>query len=175
MPTKRSTERAGTRPKLQDPYLLSKAYPEPTVCPTCSLVYHKKRWVRDGNLFQSVINTAEKHKCPACRKIEDHYVMGLVSITGTFFPTIKSEIVNIIHNHEKKEAIRNPLARIMSLNKKDNTIVVETTSDNLAIAIGKALERSHGGELNIQFGNDEQTARVNWHRDLEVGHKPTKK
>ena len=175
MPTKRSTERSGTRPKLNDPYLLSKAYPEPTICPICSLVYHKKRWVRDENLFQSVISTAEKHKCPACRKIEDHYVMGMVLITGTFFLTIKNEVINIIHNYEKKEAIRNPLARIMSLNQKNNTIVVETTSDNLAIAIGKALERSHGGELNIQFGNDEQIARVNWHRDLEVGNKRTRK
>jgi NMD protein affecting ribosome stability and mRNA decay len=175
MSVKQNTERYSERPKLKDPYLLSKAYPEPTICPTCGLVYHKKRWVRDENLLQSVSTTAEKHKCPACRKIEEHYVMGLVSITGTFFPTIKNEIINIIHNQEKKEIIRNPLARIISLNNKDNTIMVETTNDNLAIAIGKALERSHGGELNINYASNEQFARVNWHRDLEVGSKPTHK
>lgn len=168
MPIKRSTERSGTRPKLKDPYLLIKAYSEPTICPSCGLVYHKKRWFRDEHLLSEISAIAQKHNCPACRKIEDHYVMGLVSITGTFFPTIKNEIINIIRNHEKREATRNPLARIMSLNQKDNTIMVETTSDNLAIEIGKALKRAHGGDLKIQFGNDEQLARVNWHRDLEV-------
>jgi NMD protein affecting ribosome stability and mRNA decay len=175
MSAKQNTERYNERTKLRDPYLLSKAYPEPTICPTCGLVFHKKRWSRDEQILSIVSKVAEKHKCPACRKIEDHYVMGFVTITGTFVPTVKSEIINIIHNQEKKEQFRNPLARIMSLNNKDETIVVETTNDNLAIAIGKALNRSHGGELNVNYASNEQFARVNWHRDLEVGSKPTHK
>jgi NMD protein affecting ribosome stability and mRNA decay len=175
MPLKQNTERYSERTKLRDPYLLSKAYPEPTICPTCGLIFHKKRWLQDEKLARSVSKVAGKHKCPACRKIEDHYVMGFVSITGTFFLTIKKEIVNIIHNQEKKEKIRNPLARIMSLKEKDDMIMVETTNDNLAIAIGKALKRSHGGELSVNYGNNEQFARVIWHRDLKVGSKPTHK
>lgn len=165
MPLKRSTERSGPRPKLADPYLLSKAYPEPTICPTCGLVYHKKRWLRDEHIKQEVEEIAEKHKCPACRKIEDHYVMGLVTISGTFVPTIKQEIVNLIHNQEKKESLRNPLARIMSLNIKEG-ITVETTTENLALAIGKALHRSHDGTLDISFAQDDKMVRVHWHRDL---------
>jgi NMD protein affecting ribosome stability and mRNA decay len=175
MSAKQNTERYNERTKLRDPYLLSMAYAEPTICPTCGLVFHKKRWSYNEKFLSTVSKAAEKHKCPACRKIEDHYVMGFVSITGTFVPTIKKEIVNIIHNQEKKEQVRNPLARIMSLNNKDDKIMVETTNDNLAIAIGKALNRSHGGELNINYANNEQFARVNWHRDLEVGSKPTRK
>ena len=175
MSIKSGTERYDQRLKLNDPYLSSKAYSEPTVCPKCGLVYHKKRWVRDENLFQTVADQAQKHKCPACRKIEDHYFMGMVTITGNFFPTIKPEIINIIRNQEKKEIARNPLARIMSLNNKKNMITVETTNDNLAEAIGKALERSHHGKLGIDLSRDSKFARVNWHRDLENGPKSSHK
>ncbi|MCX8014532.1 MAG: BCAM0308 family protein [candidate division WOR-3 bacterium] len=167
MPLKRSTERSGPRPKLADPYLLSKAYPEPTICPTCGLVYHKKRWLRDEHIKQEVEGIAEKHKCPACRKIEDHYVMGLVTITGTFVPTVKDEIVHLIHNQEKKEIFRNPLARIMSLKIKEE-VTVETTTENLALAIGKALYRAYDGELNISFSQNDKMVRVNWHRDIDT-------
>ncbi len=174
MPIKRSTERSGPRPKLADPYLLSKAYTEPTICPTCGLVYHKKRWSRDEHLRQEIEEVAEKHKCPACRKIQDHYVMGLVLITGGFAISKKSEIINLIRNQEKKESFLNPLARIMSL-KSEKNIVVETTTENLAMMIGKALKRAYDGELSITFSHDEKMVRVNWHREIEAERKPTKK
>ncbi len=171
MPIKRSPERSGPRPKLSDPYLLSKAYPEPTICPTCGLVYHKKRWLRDEHIKAEVETIAEKHKCPACRKIEDNYVMGLVTITGTFIANIKTEVINIIHNQEKKESFRNPLARIMSLKVKEDKIMVETTVENLAIAIGKALQSAYSGDLKITFSNNEKLVRVFWHRELEAKKK----
>lgn len=167
MPIKRSNERSGPRPKLNDPYLLSKGYKEPTICPVCGLVFHNKRWVRDEHIFNSINAVAEKHKCPACRKIEDHFPMGVVTISGMFFSTIKNELVNLIHNQEKKELLRNPLARIMSLKNEGNNVLVKTTTENLATMIGKALQRSHGGELSINFSQDEKIARIHWHRDLE--------
>lgn len=167
MPIQRSTERSGPKPRLKDPYLLSKAYPEPTICPVCRLVYHKKRWLKDEHLFDTVQAIAHKHKCPACRKIEDHYVMGLMTVTGTFFPTVKNEIVNLVRNQEKREMIRNPLARIISLKHKEDMMIVETTTDNLAVAIGKALDHSYNGKLTINFSQNEKMVRVNWHRDLE--------
>jgi NMD protein affecting ribosome stability and mRNA decay len=170
MTTQRSNERSGPRPKLADPYLLSKAYPEPTICPSCGLVFHKKRWVRDQYIFDEVSSVAQKHKCPACRKIDDHYYMGQVIIDGDFYLTIKDEIVNLIHNQEKKESFQNPLARIMSLKNQDKSIIVETTTDNLAVMIGKALNRSHNGELNISF-SDDKIARVHWTRVLEKTNK----
>ena len=166
MTIQRSTERSGPTPKLSDPYLLSKAYPEPTICPSCGLVFHKKRWIRDQHILDEVSAVAPKHKCPACRKIDDHYFMGQVIIDGDFLLTVKSEIVNLIHNQEKKEFFQNPLARIMSLKNQKDNIVIETTTDNLAVMIGKALQRSHSGELNISFSGD-KIARVHWHRDLE--------
>ncbi len=163
MPNTRGTGRSDTKPKLSDPYLLAKAYQEPTVCPSCRLVFHKKRWLRDEHIFAEVSTVAHKHKCPACRKIEDHYYMGQVVASGDFFLPIKDEIVNLIHNQEKKESFRNPLARIMSLKYQSNNLVVETTTDNLAVMIGKAIQRSYNGELKVNF-NDGKIARVHWSR-----------
>lgn len=175
MPIQRSLERSGPIPRLSDPYLLAKAYSEPTICPSCGLVFHKKRWLRDDHLAQEVGEVAEKHKCPACRKIEDHYVMGLITISGSFLANAKDEIVNLIKNQEKKETFRNPLARIMSLKILENNIIVETTTENLAIMIGKALHRAHQGELEINFSQNDKLVRVHWYRDLEEKSKTIKK
>jgi hypothetical protein len=49
----------------------------------------------------------EQHKCPACRKEEDHYVMGIVYISGDFFNQRRDEIVNMLRNEEKKEVDNN--------------------------------------------------------------------
>jgi NMD protein affecting ribosome stability and mRNA decay len=168
MSNKRGNERSDPKPKLSDPYLLSKAYPEPTICPSCGLVFHKKRWLRDEHILSEVNAVAQKHKCPACRKIDDHYFMGQVFISGDFFIMVKNEIVNLIHNQEKKESFRNPLARIMSLKYQENNLVVETTTDNLAVMIGKAIKRSYNGDLSVSF-SDGKIARVYWSRNQETG------
>ncbi len=166
MPENRGQARSGLRLKLDDPYLTRKAYPEPTVCPVCGLVYHNKRWVKDEHILNAVNALARKHKCPACRKIEDHFVMGIVSISpkSDFVEKHKSEIVNLIRNEEKREFFRNPLDRIISLKENGSELTVETTSENLAIAIGKALRRAYHGEVKFGFSRENKQVKVYWKR-----------
>ncbi|MDH5185581.1 MAG: BCAM0308 family protein [candidate division WOR-3 bacterium] len=166
MPVNRGKARSGPRPKLDDPYLTRKAYPEPTICPVCGLIYHNKRWAKDDHIFEAVKDVAQKHKCPSCRKIEDHFVMGMVSISSEsdFIDKHKTEIINLIHNEEKRELLRNPLDRIMSLKEKGNELNVETTSENLAVAIGKAMHRAYNGEVEFRFSRNNKQARVYWKR-----------
>ncbi|MEO0072984.1 MAG: hypothetical protein ABIK10_06120, partial [candidate division WOR-3 bacterium] len=87
MPKTRSQERSGPSPKLTDPYLVKKI-PEPNICPGCGLVYYKKRWRKDEELKNTFTGPVYNQKCPACRKIEDHYPMGIVTISGNFWPTV---------------------------------------------------------------------------------------
>ena len=152
------------RTKLDDPYLRKGNYSDPTVCPVCGLLYHKKRWERNEELKDKLLKEAKRAKCPSCRKIEDHYPMGILTITGGFSLKNKEEIKNIIANTEKKEIFRNPLDRIMSLKEMKDKMVVETTSENLAIALGKALNRAYKGKLNISFSQDQKLVRVLWER-----------
>lgn len=167
MPSKKKGEaRSHPQAKLNDPYLTTKGYPEPTICPVCGLVYYNKHWVKDNHLLSVVKSIGYKHKCPSCRKIEDHFAMGIIFISqeNDFVEKHKSEIINLIRNEARREFLRNPLDRIMSLKDNDGEITVETTSENLAMAIGKALERAYKGKLEFSFSRENKQVKVYWKR-----------
>jgi hypothetical protein len=68
-------------------------------------VYRRRRWQRMSDFDPGL--AVEQHKCPACRKEEDHYVMGIVYISGDFFNQRRDEIVNMLKNEEEKEVDHN--------------------------------------------------------------------
>jgi NMD protein affecting ribosome stability and mRNA decay len=155
--------RGGLRPHLEDPYLTRRSYKEPTVCPRCGLVYRHRRWQRMPDF--DVASAAERHKCPACRKEEDHYVMGIVEISGDFFESRHDEIVNMLRNEEKKSLVNNPLDRIMGIFKEKSSMRVETTSENLAVHLGRMLHHAYGGDVEYRFSDEQKLVRVFWHRE----------
>ncbi|KPK73543.1 hypothetical protein AMJ87_01450 [candidate division WOR_3 bacterium SM23_60] len=155
--------RGGLRSHLEDPYLTRRSYKEPTLCPRCGLVYKKRRWQRIPNFDPKL--AVERHKCPACRKEEDHYVMGIVYIRGDFFRQRREEIVNMLRNEEKKEIGPNPLDRIMGIVEDKDGIRIETTSENLAVHLGRMLYNSYGGDVQYKFSDEQKLARVFWHRE----------
>ena len=155
--------RGGLKPHLEDPYLTRKSYKEPTLCPRCGLVYRRRRWQKMEDFDEKT--AVETHKCPACRKEEDHYVMGIVYITGGFFDTRRDEILNMLRNEEKKQVIHNPLDRIMGIKYEDSCVKVETTSENLAVHLGRMLYHSYGGDVEYKFSDDQKLARVFWNRE----------
>ena len=163
MPKGQRGIRGGLRPHLDDPYQTRKSYKEPTICPRCGLVYRHRRWQRIPNFEQK--SAKERHKCPACRKEEDHYVMGIVRITGNFFAHRREEIVNMLRNEEKKEVDHNPLDRIMDISEDKDGVTVETTSENLAVHLGRMLYNSYGGSVEYKFSDEQKLARVFWHRE----------
>jgi NMD protein affecting ribosome stability and mRNA decay len=107
----------------------------------------------------------EQHKCPACRKEEDHYVMGIVYIRGDFFNQRRDEIINMLRNEEQKEVVHNPLDRIMDIIEDSEGVRVETTSENLAAHLGRMLYHSYGGSIEYKFSDEQKLARVFWHRE----------
>lgn len=155
--------RGGLKPHLQDPYLLRKSYKEPTLCPRCGLVYRRRRWQRMSDFDPGL--AVEQHKCPACRKEEDHYVMGIVYISGDFFNQRRDEIVNMLKNEEEKEVDHNPLDRIMGIVEDKDGVRVETTSESLAVHLGRMLYHSYGGDVEYKFSDEQKLARVFWHRE----------
>ncbi len=163
MPKGRRGIRGGLRSHLDDPYLTRKSYKEPTLCPRCGLVYKHRRWQRIPDFDPGLV--VERHKCPACRKEEDHYVMGIVYITGDFFSQRHEEIINMLRNEEKKEVHHNPLDRIMDIVEDRDGVRVETTSENFAVHLGRMLYHSYGGDVEYKFSDEQKLARVFWHRE----------
>ncbi len=163
MPKGQRGIRGGLKPHLEDPYLTRKSYKEPTICPRCGLVYKRRRWQRIPHFDPGL--AVEEHKCPACRKEEDHYVMGIVYITGDFFAHRRDEIMNMLRNEERKEVDHNPLDRIMGIVEEKDSVRVETTSENLAVHLGRMLYNLYGGSVEYKFSDDQKLARVFWHRE----------
>ncbi len=155
--------RSDLRPECDDPYV--REYTDPTICTSCGLVYHQKRWSRNPELAKKLEKKAEKSKCPACRKIEDGFFMGKVVLKGEFLSSHREEIENLVKNVEKREVERYPLDRIMEFKKDENEFEIKTTSEHLALAIGKAVHRSFGGEIEYFFRDQEKHVEVLWKRD----------
>lgn len=165
MPKGQRGIRGGLRPHLKDPYLTRKSYKEPTICPRCGLVYRHRRWQKMPDFDAK--NAVARHKCPACRKEEDHYVMGIVEISGDFYKPRRDEIVNMLRNEEKKSLVHNPLDRIMGILEKKSGMRVETTSESMAVHLGRMLYHAYGGEVEYKFSEDQKLARVFWHRETK--------
>lgn len=162
MPRGQRGIRGGLKPHLEDPYLIRKGYKEPTICPRCGLVYRHRRWQRLANF--NAAEAVERHKCPACRKEEDHYVMGIVHISGDFFKPRRDEIKSMLRNEEKKNLTHNPLDRIMGIVDEESSMKVETTSENFAVHLGRMLHHAYSGEVEYRFSDEQKLARVFWHR-----------
>jgi len=152
---------------LDDPYIDGVEYHDPNVCPSCGVVYNKKQWqfidIKQIQLDKG--NYIGNAKCPACRKIEDHYPMGLVELSGKFIDGHKEEILNLVKNEEEREKEKNPLGRIMSIEDKDGKIYIETTNEALALRIGRAVFKAFKGEIEYKFSETQKLVRVLWRRD----------
>jgi len=156
--------------KLQDPYMDKHMYKDPTICPTCKLVYHDKTWHRDPELYKKYKNNPATNfkECPACRKIKDNFPLGIVILEGEFIKNNKNarqEILNLIRHEVEKEELSNPLARIMKIEEKEAYIEIWTTTEGLASKIGKSVNKAYHGELNFTFSDDQKFLRIYWRRD----------
>ncbi|MFH1709873.1 MAG: BCAM0308 family protein [bacterium] len=154
---------------LRDPYITAKGLPEPSICPACNAVYHRKHWrFNDKLLAEAKKNKdVQYHKCPADRKIEDKYAMGKVSLTGSFVTEHMDELMNVIKSEERRAKENNPLDRLIFVDKRNGGIYAETTSDALAMRIGHHLKEAYkGGEENFKFRRGDKFVEIDWSRDL---------
>jgi len=160
-------KRRGGDAVLKDPYLREVDYKDPNICPSCKAVYHNKRWQFSNNLEHEIRlkGNYEEKMCPACRKIKDNYPMGLVFISGNFIDQHKDEILSTVKSEEKRAIDKNPLERIMDIEKEnENHYKIKTTTDTLAQRIGKTLHNSYKGEIEYKFSEGQKILQVFWSR-----------
>ncbi|HMZ98990.1 MAG TPA: hypothetical protein PK063_17960, partial [Nitrospira sp.] len=67
-----------------------------------------------------------------------------------------------IRNTEAQEKKAYPLARIMTIEDREEGLVILTTDAHLPRRIGEALKHSHHGHLDIQYDQDEDFIRITW-------------
>lgn len=143
-----------------DPYHSKKKLKEPTACPECEAVFTHGRW----NWADKQPDDAQQHLCPACQRIKDRVPAAFLTIRGDFFAEHKDEIMNLIHNYEKREWAEHPLKRIMDVEEQERGIVITFTDAHLARGIGDALHHAYQGDINYQYTKEDIMLRVTWSR-----------
>jgi NMD protein affecting ribosome stability and mRNA decay len=160
-----SDKRGRTRTSI-DPYLPDAGHKEPAVCQSCQAIYRQKRWQLDP--AEATLLAADPNvlwvTCPACQKVAERYPEGILTLRGSYLWNHEAEIRNIIDNAVARVSARNPLERIIRMERTDDALVIETTDNKLAEQLGRSLQKSHSGELQIDWQGTPVVCRVQWER-----------
>jgi NMD protein affecting ribosome stability and mRNA decay len=152
--------------RAEDPYLPA-AGQEAAICSQCQALYQGKRWFFDPALYAVLAGTTKVREvvCPTCRKINDRYAEGFLTLSGEFFSQHQEEIVKLLTKEAERVSRRSVMDRIirMAPEGKDK-LVVETTTDKLAQHLGRAVYQAYKGDLNFRWGEVDRFVRVYWSR-----------
>jgi len=143
----------------RDAYAIPEKLPENTVCPGCGALYERGRWQ-----WATAKGEGANHLCPACHRIRDHQPAGVVTLGGPFFVHHGQEIVGLLTQEAEREEREHPLHRGMGVEGEGEGMVVQTTDVHLGRRLGEAIHHAYGGDLSIQYADDEQLVRVHWRR-----------
>ena len=91
--------------------------------------------------------------CAACRRINDKFPAGVVTLRGEFA------------HQEEAENKEHPLNRIINIEDDEQGVVINTTDIHLPRRIGEAVKRAFHGEIEDDFEKDGYFVRVNWTRE----------
>ena len=147
------------REREHDTYKLPGKLPDPTACPRCRAMFRDGRW-----RWGSPPADAHRVTCPACRRIEDDYPAGTLTLSGDFAAEHRDEILGLARHVEEREKAEHPLKRIMAIRDAEDGIQVTTTDAKLVRSIGEAVYRAYEGEIDYRFTRDESLLRVCWRR-----------
>jgi NMD protein affecting ribosome stability and mRNA decay len=152
--------------RVEDPYQLAEGQ-EAAICTQCHALYQGKRWFFDEKSYERLAGTSQVREavCPACRKINDHYAEGLLTLSGEFFVQHQEEIVKLLEKEAARVRARSVMDRIIQMTPGEaGQLVVETTTDKLAQRLGHTIYKAYKGDLNFRWGEIDRFARVYWSR-----------
>ena len=160
------SDKRGRAQTSNDPYANREHYGDGDFCAVCHAQYRNKRWYLDEEAFDKAKRqgAVKDVKCPACLKIEDGYYEGVFVLSGDYLWQHEEEICRLLKHEEAKARVKNPLERMLVMEKRDNQLVIETTEEKLAEHLGRAMQKAHQGELQVQRGEDNSICRVHWER-----------
>jgi NMD protein affecting ribosome stability and mRNA decay len=158
----RRTEEKGQRtPRSLDAYQDKDGVKGTAYC-ACGAVFRNKRWVQETS--GAPRQEGPSIVCPACHRIADQNPAGIISLGGDFYTAHEEEINNLVKNTAQTSAAKNPLGRVMEINKEKGGVTITTTDVKLAQKIGRVVFKAHGGELHYTWSHAGPPVRVTWSR-----------
>jgi len=143
----------------EDSYRGTAKLPDPSRCPKCGVVYHKGHWAWGDAPAGSL-----RIKCPACRRIENDFPAGYVTLKGAFLAEHRQEVLNLVKAREARAKSEHPLQRIIDVKPLPDGVLVTTTDGHLARNIAHALHEAFKGELELAYSKSENLVRATWSR-----------
>jgi NMD protein affecting ribosome stability and mRNA decay len=140
------------------------------VCVQCHAIWQRKRWHLDEAAYPQLLRdpAVEQGLCPGCRQIAQQMFDGEVFIESPLVQTDGEAIVNLLRHTEARLRQNNPLARLASVETREERIHVLTITPFLAERLGKELQKAYGGHLVVEHAERERFTRVFWSRDAHA-------
>jgi len=139
-------------------------------CSGCGAFHHRRHWT----LIAPADFSSQVHRdlvfCPACRKIQDRFPGGELTLLGIENEN-REEISRILRNEESRAREKNPLERIMSMQAAQGGWRVETTTEKLAQRLGRSIHKARGGQVDYKWGHNNKFVRVVWEKGGPGGAK----
>jgi NMD protein affecting ribosome stability and mRNA decay len=160
------SDKRGRTHTTPDPYLADAGIKEPALCQSCQAVYRQKRWQLDPRMAETMARDPAAHwvTCPACLKVAERYPEGILTLRGNYLWNHEEEIRHILVNAAERISMRNPLERVIRIDRSEDALVIETTDNKLAEQLGRTLQKAHSGELQIDWQGSPVVCRVQWER-----------
>lgn len=161
------SDKRGRTKTSSDPYLPEEGLKETALCRSCQALYRNKRWQLDPAAFAAASKDPDTQwvECPGCRKVAEHYAEGFVTLRGEYLWEHETEIRNILQNEGERARNKNPLQRIVRMEREADALIIETTEEKLAEHFGRALHKAHHGDLQVNWSEDHAICRVTWERE----------
>lgn len=148
------------------------------LCTRCEAVWYDGHWHNAPNLAAAIKAKRKASKpakdlyCEECRYAvhgpadkKSALFEGELTLDGLVDKKEKAEILATVRNAAKRAQRRDPEDRIVAIDDRGERVVVTTTENQLAVALGKAVDASHkGGKLRITWSSDDLPARAHWTR-----------
>ena len=144
---------------ILDPYQEQQKLHEGTVCRQCGAVYHDGRW-----RWMAPTAGAPEELCAACRRTNDNFPAGIVTLRGDFAKEHKEEMVHLARHQEEAEKNEHPLNRIISIEEDAHGVVINTTDIYLPRRIGEHVALHWPQSLFVRRGDWQRDGL--WHRPL---------
>ena len=134
------------------------------VCKKCHAVHQDKHWVLDDVMAAELLEQPSTRQvtCPGCHAVKERRADGELTIRGPLVSVKAEEIENLLRAEERREMGKNPLGRIISIDRRKDGLDVATTTQFLARHLGRHLHKALGGDLVIDKLPREEFVRVRW-------------
>jgi hypothetical protein len=149
------------------------------ICAGCHAISLERRWFLDERQYEALKQDPETQVvvCPGCQQVERQMYDGEVILRGKSVwrnPEEKQAALNLIRNVETSLRLKNPLARLASVEDRGDEIYILTISPFLAHRLVKEFAKAHGGHFRIDNLPDERFVRASWDAAEETAEQSRK-